>query len=105
MVKRKKVKKKVIKAKKIVRKAKAKKKILKNEPSFIKIGILGREAQTFTATHEMKCSDLVSQLDVEPREIKASINGTDGFKVISGDDVVNGYKAILVIPAVSGGRR
>ena len=73
----------------------------------ITVGIAGKAPVETLLESSMTAKDLAENQGLEidnVRTIKASINGRTAFKEIKPTDVVNGYKTILFVPEVSGGK-
>ena len=72
----------------------------------IKVGALNREARDVIVTRDTTADEIRRQLDIgAARKVKASKNGRTNFREIKSSDIINGYKALLFIPAVSGGAK
>ncbi len=72
--------------------------------SVIVAGILGQEAKKVILSKSTTAQEVAEQLDFGAiRTVKVSKNGTTNFREVKLTDKVNGYKALLFIPQVSGG--
>jgi len=82
------------------------KKVVKKKvgESVIVAGILGQPAQQVIMEKTTTAQQVSEQLNFGSiRTVKASKNGKTNFNEIKLSDKVNGYSALLFIPAVSGG--
>ena len=70
------------------------------------VGVMGRATENIAVTKSTTAHELADKMGISFARVEASKDATgENFREIENSSIVNGYKAIVFTPEVSGGRK